>query len=75
MSSLLQRLDRLEADRPQPSPCDAVDPILAELSLSEPVALARRGKHVERGIRPTPEQEAVYGRVREQLIVVGIALP
>jgi hypothetical protein len=75
VSSLRQRLDRLAAARRQPSPFDAMDPILAELSLSELVALVRRGKNVERGIRPAPEQEAVYGRVREQLIVVGIARP
>ncbi len=75
MSRRRRRLDRLEAAHSQPSPFDAIDPILAGLSLSELVALVRRGKNVERGIRPTPDQEAVYGRMRERLIVVGIALP
>ena len=72
MSRLGTRVSRLEAGRPRPSPFDA---ILAALSMPELGALVRRVSTLERGIRPTPEQEAVYGAVRERLGVVGIMLP
>ena len=75
MSRLGTRVARLEAGRPRPSPFDAMDPIRAELSMSELVALVRRIDNVWRGIRPTPEQEAVYAVVRDRLTFVGIALP
>ena len=75
MSSLHHRLRRLEAGRSSLSPWDALDPILAELSMSELIALVRHGSDVERGIRPTPAQEAVYAMVRDRLACVGIALP
>ena len=75
MSHLHRRLRRLEGNRPRPSPFDAMDPILAELPTPELVALVRRIDNVEGGIRPTAEQEAVYGRVRDRLAFVGIALP
>jgi hypothetical protein len=75
MNPLERRLARLEARHPLASPWDARDPILAGLSLSELVALVRHVGRVRRGARPIPEQEAVYGMVRERLGVVGIALP
>ena len=52
-----------------------MDPILAELPMSELIALVQRGDNVERGIRPTPEQEAVYAAVRDRPTFAGIALP
>jgi hypothetical protein len=75
MSRLGTRVARLEAGRPRPSPFDAIDPILAALSMPEIVALVRHGTNLERGIRPTPEQEAVYGVVRDRLAFVGTMLP
>ena len=75
MSGLHRRLARLEAGRPRPSPFDAMDPVLAELSMSDLIALVRRIDNVRRGIRPTAEQEAVYGMVRDRVVAVGIALP
>ncbi len=75
MSRLGTRVARLEAGRLRPSPFDAMDPILAELSTPELVALVRLTDNVRGGTRPTPEQEAVYGMVRGRLALVGIALP
>ena len=75
MSGPRRRLGRLEAGRPRPSPWDAMDPILAGLSTPKLIALVRHGSNVERGIRPTPEQAAMYDVVRDRLACVGIALP
>ena len=75
MSGLGTPLARLEAGRPRPSRWDATDPILSELPMSELIALVQRGNNVEHGIRPTPEQEAVYAAVKDRLTFVGIALP
>ena len=74
MSGLHRRLSRLEGSRPQSSRWDAMDPILAELSMPELIDLVQRGSNVERGIRPTPDQEAVYGLVSDRLAFAGIAL-
>ena len=74
MSGLRRRLGRLERERPRPSPWDAMDPILAGLSTPELVALLRHGSNVAHGLRPTPEQEAVYATVRDRMASVGIAL-
>lgn len=75
MSTLGRRIDRLEAGGPRPSPFDAMDPILAELSMHELIDLVHHGNAVREGRRPTPDQEEVDRKVRERMAVVGIMLP
>jgi hypothetical protein len=75
MSTLGRRVDRLEEARPRPSAFDALDPILAGLSTSELIDLVRHIDAVREPQGPTAEQQAVYGRVRDRLALVGIALP
>jgi hypothetical protein len=72
---LSRRLDRLELSRPGPSPWDALDPILADLSLSDLIALVQRCDSLRRGIRPPSRQDAVYDLVRVRLAPTGIILP
>jgi len=74
-TTLGRRLARLEAGRSDPSPFDAMDPILADLSVSELLDLVRHRDAVRERRSPTAEQRAVYGRVRDRLALVGIALP
>ena len=74
-TTLGRRLVRLEAGRPRPSPCDAMDPILADLSMSELVDPVRHSDAVRGRRGPAAEQRAVYARVRDRLALVGIVLP
>jgi hypothetical protein len=73
--ALSRRLDRLEQSRPGPSLWDALDPILADLSLSDLIELVQRAGNIDRGLRPTPRQDAVYDVVRVRLVPAGIVLP
>jgi hypothetical protein len=74
-TALGRRLARLETGRPRPSPFDVMAPIIAELSTAELRDLLGHGTAVREGQRPTPEQEAVHGKVRDLLALVGIVLP
>ena len=75
MTALQRRLQRLERSMPDPDPWAAMDEVIADLSMSELVALVQHGKNVDCGIHPTPEQAASYGRLRDRLASVGISLP
>jgi hypothetical protein len=75
MTSIGARLSRLERARPRPSPYDAMDPILAELSTPDLRVLVQHADAVREGRCPTAEQELVYGRLRARLAPVGIVLP
>ena len=73
-TTLGRRLGRLEAGRPRPSPYDAMDPIIAEMSTTDLHALLQHGENVRQGRRPTEEQQAVHRRFCERLAAVGIVL-
>jgi hypothetical protein len=73
--TLGRRLARLEVGRPRPSPFDAMDPVLAGLSTSELIDLVRHIGAVRERRGSTANQQAVYGRVRDRLALVGVALP
>jgi len=75
VTALQRRLQRLERSMSSSSRWDAIDSVLADLSMSELVALVQHGKNVDCGIHPTPEQAASYGRLRDRLASVGISLP
>jgi hypothetical protein len=74
-AALARRIGRLEGSRPDPSPWDALDPILADLSLSDLIDLVQRTTALGSGLRPTPRQDAVYDLVRIRLVPAGIVLP
>ena len=75
MNHLQRRLGRLEQGRRKPSPFDAMDPILAALSMEELQALGAYERARKQGRESSPEAVLVYGLVRERLAAVGIPLP
>jgi hypothetical protein len=72
---LARRIDRLEGARPRSSPYDAMDPILAEMSMPDLITLLQHGDNVRHGLRPTEQQRAVHKQFRDRLAAVGIVLP
>ena len=75
MSYLGRRLDKLESGRPRPSPYDAMDPILAEMSTPELISLVHYGNAIREGRRPTAKQEAAHRAFWDRMAFAGIVLP
>ena len=60
-TSLRRRLKLLEGNRPPPSPYDAMDPILAEMSTDDLISLLNHDKAVKEGRCLTDKQVEVSG--------------